>query len=108
MFCHAQGHDDVGFRIMIQDIDVNLRILVLKFSNLPIFEWKGKAGIINLVQKGLVVIDFIRFTTSVDWMDMSEDTVQEAKIAILILHVQDGFPTFDELRGEDIRGTGDW
>ena len=63
---------------MIQDIDGNLWILVLEFLDLSNFEWKCETGIIEFMQEWLVVIDSIRVTTLVDWMDMGEDTVQEA------------------------------
>ena len=108
IFCNRQGHDDIGFRIMIQDIDRNLRVLVITFSDLSNFEKKCKAGIVEFVQKGLVVMHFIRVLTLVDWMDVGKDTVQEAKIVICVFEIQDGFPTSDAFWGGDVRRTGDW
>ena len=76
--------------------------MVLEFPDLSNFEWKGESGIIEFVQKGLVVIHSIWGSTLVDRMDVGEDTVQEAKIIICVFDIQDGFPTSEEHWGGDV------
>ena len=66
-----------------------------------IFNGKCAAGIIELVQEWFVVVHTIRVLTPVYWVDMSEDAVKEAQVVILVIHVHDGFPTFDELWGRE-------
>ena len=88
---------------MVQDIDGDVWILILEFSDLTYFQWKCETLIIEFVQEWSVMVHTIRITTPMNWMDVGEDAVQEAQVVIDILHVQDGFPTFDELWGGDVR-----